>query len=49
MVAHPIRNSGSAPPKNPGPELGGDTDGLLAELGYSADQVAALRKAGAVG
>ncbi|WPZ34772.1 CoA transferase [Thalassobaculum sp. OXR-137] len=49
MVAHPIRNSGSAPPKRPGPELGGDTDGLLAELGYGADQIAALRKAGAVG
>ncbi|WP_420562495.1 CaiB/BaiF CoA transferase family protein [Thalassobaculum sp.] len=49
MVAHPIRNSGSAPPKNPGPELGGDTDSLLTELGYGSEQIAALRKAGAVG
>lgn len=49
MVAHPIRNSGSTPPKNPGPELGGDTDSLLTELGYGSEQIAALRKAGAVG
>lgn len=49
MVAHPIRNAGSAPPKRPAPALGGDTDALLSDLGYGADQIASLRQAGAVG
>jgi len=49
MVAHPIRNAGSAPPKRAGPELGGDTDELLNELGYGPAAVRALKDAGAVG
>ncbi|HEX5319049.1 MAG TPA: CoA transferase, partial [Stellaceae bacterium] len=32
----------------PAPELGADTDAVLAELGYSLDEVSALRSAGAV-
>lgn len=49
MVAHPIRNSGSAPPKRPGPELGGDTDALLNELGYGPAAIRTLKDSGAVG
>ncbi|MDF1792138.1 MAG: CoA transferase [Thalassobaculaceae bacterium] len=49
MVAHPIRNSGSTPPKRPGPELGGDTDTLLAELGYDPAAIRAFRDTGAIG
>ena len=49
MVAHPIRNSGSAPPKRPGPELGGDTDALLNQLGYGPAAIRALKDSGAVG
>ena len=31
--------------ETPPPELGADTDGVLAEHGYNADQIAALRRA----
>lgn len=36
------------PTRAPGPALGGDTDAVLAEAGYSEDQVAALKEAGVV-
>jgi len=34
--------------RSPAPHLGEDTDGVLAEVGYSAEDIAALRKKGAV-
>ncbi len=49
LVAHPIRNAGSAPPTRPAPGLGADTDALLSALGYSADDLDGFRKAGAIG
>ncbi|HST38134.1 MAG TPA: CaiB/BaiF CoA-transferase family protein [Conexibacter sp.] len=36
------------PTRAPGPSLGGDTDAVLAEAGYSDEQVAALKEAGVV-
>jgi alpha-methylacyl-CoA racemase len=36
------------PAKARGPALGGDTDAVLAEAGYGADEIAALREGGAV-
>ena len=44
-----FRVSGERPrPVHPPPELGGDTDAILAELGYSGDDISALRKKGVV-
>ena len=40
--------SGDPEPKSPPPVLGADTHDLLAELGYSADQVEALARDGAI-
>jgi crotonobetainyl-CoA:carnitine CoA-transferase CaiB-like acyl-CoA transferase len=34
--------------RRPAPEVGGDTDAVLRELGYAADEIAALRAAGIV-
>ena len=33
-------------PRGPAPALGGDTDAVLAEIGYTADEAAALAAAG---
>lgn len=42
--AGPARFEGyDTDPKGPAPSLGQDTDSVLAELGYSADEIAALR------
>jgi crotonobetainyl-CoA:carnitine CoA-transferase CaiB-like acyl-CoA transferase len=35
-------------PQGPGPALGEDTDAVLESLGYSADEVEALKESGAV-
>ena len=43
MSATPLEARGASPP------LDGDTDGVLIEYGYSAEEVAALRSSGAVG
>jgi len=43
MVDGPIR-SGEPTPNRPAPELGGDTDALLRELGMSDGDIAALRE-----
>ena len=34
--------------RRPAPEVGGDTDPVLRELGYSAEEIAAFRSAGVV-
>ena len=47
MLDSPFR-SGEPTPNRPGPELGQDTDNLLAELGYDEKRVAALKKHGIV-
>ncbi len=47
MIANPIR-MGEPIPDRPGPKLGGDSDAILAELGYDEDEVEALKASGAV-
>ncbi|HSH08234.1 MAG TPA: CoA transferase, partial [Burkholderiales bacterium] len=49
MVASPIRSPGVTLPKNAAPALGADTDALLVGIGYSAERIAGLRAAGAIG
>jgi crotonobetainyl-CoA:carnitine CoA-transferase CaiB-like acyl-CoA transferase len=49
MVVGPIRCPGVEPPKRAAPALGADTEALLAELGYSSERIATLRKRGAIG
>jgi crotonobetainyl-CoA:carnitine CoA-transferase CaiB-like acyl-CoA transferase len=44
----PIKVDGERVPARPGPALGADTDALLAEVGYGADDIAALREQGAI-
>jgi crotonobetainyl-CoA:carnitine CoA-transferase CaiB-like acyl-CoA transferase len=48
-IASPVRVSGVTLPTEAAPTLGRDTDDLLAEIGYSADRLAGLRKSGAIG
>ena len=48
LVANAIRPDGEVLPARPGPALGGDTDAILAELGYDEAAVAAMREAGTV-
>ena len=55
-VAEPVRQLGvpvklsrtPGAPQGPGPVLGGDTDAVLREAGYSDDEIAALTEQGAV-
>jgi crotonobetainyl-CoA:carnitine CoA-transferase CaiB-like acyl-CoA transferase len=47
LVAPPVR-SAEAPPSRPAPALGEHTDALLAELGYDAQRLQALRASGVI-
>ena len=49
MVASPIRSPGVELPQRAAPELGADTDRVLRDIGYSAQRIAELRAAGAIG
>ncbi|MBT3703276.1 MAG: CoA transferase [Alphaproteobacteria bacterium] len=48
MVASPIRLDGHRATGKPAPELGADTDQILTELGYSTNQITALRGNGTI-
>ncbi len=49
-VAAPMRIAGAdIRPRGPAPAVGADTDDVLAEIGYTADEAAALGAAGIVG
>jgi crotonobetainyl-CoA:carnitine CoA-transferase CaiB-like acyl-CoA transferase len=49
QVDFPVRfSSGYRAPHRPAPELGEHTEEVLAELGYSADQIASLTESGAI-
>ncbi|MCL2428523.1 MAG: CoA transferase [Alphaproteobacteria bacterium] len=48
-IASPVRVSGAILPAEAAPTLGRDTDDLLTQIGYSADQLAGLRKSGSIG
>ena len=48
LIANPIRTAGAETPAVPAPVLGEHTDAVLAELGYSAEKIMALRAAGIV-
>ncbi|MBT6096425.1 MAG: CoA transferase, partial [Rhodospirillaceae bacterium] len=47
LIDTPIK-SGEPTPAKPAPTLGQHTDDLLGELGYDADKLASLRKAGVI-
>jgi succinate---hydroxymethylglutarate CoA-transferase len=47
MVGGPFR-TGDEPPKHPAPALGEDTDAVLTECGFGAEEIAALRRDGVV-
>src|SRR6185437_4176590 len=47
MVGGPVL-TGDEPPKRPAPALGGDTEAILAECGFDAARIAALRREGVV-
>jgi crotonobetainyl-CoA:carnitine CoA-transferase CaiB-like acyl-CoA transferase len=48
MVASPIRVAGVSLPHVAAPAMGADTDTILLEAGYSADQIDVLRQAGVI-
>jgi crotonobetainyl-CoA:carnitine CoA-transferase CaiB-like acyl-CoA transferase len=48
-LATPVRVDGARPPFRPAPALGADTDDVLRQAGFAAEEVAALRARGAVG
>ena len=48
MVSVPIQFDGEALPARPAPELGADSDAILADLGYDEDGIIGLKVAGVV-
>lgn len=48
-IASPVRVAGVTLPTEAAPSLGRDTDQLLADIGYSPDRLAELRKSGVLG
>ena len=49
VLKHPVRySSGEATLRRPPPDLGEHTDEVLTELGYTAEQIAAMRAAGEI-
>jgi len=48
VLANPLNLSDSPQRLDPVPELGGDNDAILHELGYSDTDIAALRRDGVV-
>ena len=45
MLGSPVAVGGDEPPKHAAPPLGHDTDAILAECGFTAARIAALRQA----
>lgn len=48
VLANPIRLDGRRLPNRAAPKLGADSDALLIEAGYAADEIAALRSSGVI-
>ena len=48
-VASPVRLAGEPAPRRPAPRLGEHGEAVLAEAGFSAAEIAALREAGVLG
>ena len=48
-VGLPLEFGGFVPPTRPGPRLAADRDAVLAESGYSAEEIAVLERGGAFG
>ena len=48
VLANPIRVDGARLPNRAAPKLGADTDGVLGEVGYAPQEIAALRADGIV-
>ena len=48
VLANPIRLDGERLPSRAAPKLGADSDAVLDEAGYAADEIAALRAAGVI-
>ena len=48
ILASPLKFDGERPPNRAAPLLGADSDTLLEELGYDADEIARLRAGGIV-
>jgi succinate---hydroxymethylglutarate CoA-transferase len=44
MLNSPVISGGAQTPANPAPQLGADTDDLLADLGYDEERIQALRR-----
>ena len=49
LLGSPIRIDGTRPGGTAAPALGADTDAVLASAGFDADEIAALRREGAIG
>ena len=48
-LASPVRLAGVEAPRRPAPQLGADTDAILAEAGFGVAEIDALRAGGALG